>query len=97
MTDAIKISTLKNSDRHGAGMLGPVIWSAVGVVRESAGLVCNVAELGLALVLDTRKIAASSTPTNTPGKTAPRRLDAHRASNVIPFPVPAARRISRWS
>ena len=93
MTDAVKISAVKNSDRHGAGVLGPVIRSAVGVVRESAGLVYNVAELGLSLVLDTRKIAPGKTPTNIPSKTAPRRLDAPGASNVIPFS--AARKIGR--
>ena len=37
MTNAVKISALKHSDRHGAGVFGPVIRSAVGVVRESAG------------------------------------------------------------
>lgn len=82
MTDAVKISTLKYSDRHGASVFGPVIRSAVGVVRESAGLVCNVAELGLSLVLDTRQIAprkpasSNTTPSRAPSS----------ASNVIPFP-----------
>lgn len=93
MTDAVEIFAFIYSHRHEAGMLGPVIRSAVGVVRESAGLVYNVAELGLSLVLDTRKIAPGKTPTNIPSKTAPRRLDAPGASNVIPFS--AARKIGR--
>jgi len=96
MTDAVEIFAFLYSHRHNAGMLGPVVRSAVGVVRESVGLVCNVAELGVSLVLDTSKIAPNNTPAKAPsttqGKTAPRRVDARGAANVIPFPVPAARK-----
>jgi hypothetical protein len=93
MTDAVEIFAFIYSRRHDAGMLAPVIRSAVGVVRESAGLVCNVAELGLSLVLDTRKTAPTKAPTTAPGRVASRPV--HGPSNVIPFPTPAARGISR--
>jgi hypothetical protein len=64
---------------HGASVLGPVIRSAVGVVRESAGLICNVAGLGIALVMDTRTTAPNKAAAAT--QTA-----APRATNVILFP-----------
>jgi len=95
MTDAVEIFAFIYSHRHEAGMLGPVIRSAVGVVRESAGLVCNVAELGLSLVLDTRKTAPGKIAARNPapGNAAPKRAPAPGASNVIPFP--SARNIRR--
>jgi hypothetical protein len=51
--------------------LSPIIRSAVGVVRESAGLLHNVAALGFALVFEAEKVP-------------PRRPRAP-PSNVIPF------------
>jgi hypothetical protein len=95
MTNAVKISALKHSDRHGAGVFGPVIRSAVGAVRESAGLVYNVAEFGLSLVLDTRKIAPAkiAAASTAQGNATPRRTPVPSANNVIPFP--SARNVSR--
>ena len=74
-----KLSTLRVRASHGAGPLGPVVSSAIGILWESAGLVCNVAGLGIALVSDTRQPASK--------KLAPVRLPAPRASNIIPFPA----------
>jgi hypothetical protein len=57
--------------------VSPIIRSAVGVVRESAGLLQNVAALGIALVFEAEKVP-------------PRRRIA-RPSNVIPFPARSTR------
>jgi len=62
------------------GAFGPVIQSAIGVVRESAGLVRNVGGLGIALVLDTKSAELKRLP-------APRPLPAPSATNVIRFPL----------
>ena len=74
-----KISSLRGLASRGAGPLGPVVSSTIGMLWESAGLVCNVAGLGIALVSDTGQAA--------PKKAAATRLPAARASNVIPFPA----------
>ena len=52
-----------------------IIHSAVGIVRESGGLVSNIAALSIALVVNTTAAA----PT--------RRRGGPRAANVIPFPT----------
>jgi hypothetical protein len=68
----------------GAGAIycafGPAMQSAIGVVRESAGLVRNVAGLGIAVVLDTNKAAPMRLPAAKP-------LPAANATNVIRFPA----------
>jgi hypothetical protein len=97
MADAVKTSALQLSDlrdrvSRGAGPFGPVVGSAIGILWESAGLVCNVAGLGITLVSDPRQ-AAPKTP-------APKQLPAPGASNVVPFPArrgtkPAATHRSR--
>ncbi|NEU97158.1 hypothetical protein [Bradyrhizobium uaiense] len=60
------------------GPLGPVLESLAGILRESAGLVRNVAGLGIVLVLDT-----------TPPKRRPvaRPLPAPDTTNIIRFPA----------
>jgi hypothetical protein len=66
--------------RHPANALaqvafGRIVKSAVGVVRESAGLICNVAGLGVAMFV------------GTTNPTPPLRARAiQRTTNVIPFP-----------
>ena len=89
MADAVKNSGLKLSnlrDRasRGAGPFGPVVGSTIGILWEGAGLVCNLAGLGIALVSDTKQTA--------PKKPALKPLPAPGASNVIRFP---ARRITK--
>jgi hypothetical protein len=42
--------TAIKSSRNERTALVPVVASAVGIVRESAGLVCNIAALGLGSV-----------------------------------------------
>jgi hypothetical protein len=61
--------------------LEPIIGSAVGIARESAGLVCNIAALGIALVVG-------------PQKATPRRATAPMAANVILFPAARSRKSS---
>ena len=56
--------------------LQPVLRSALGVMRESAGLVCHVAALGVALVWQPKR----PRPGNA---TAPPRPGGQ---NIIPFP-----------
>jgi hypothetical protein len=92
MADAVKTFDLRDRVSRRAGRFGPVVGSALGVLWESAGLVWNVAGLGIALVSDTRQAA--------PKKPAPKRLPAPGASNVVPFPAtqgtkPAATNRSR--
>ena len=74
-----KISGLRARASRGAGPFGPVVSSAISILWESAGLVCNVAGLGIELVSDTRQPASK--------KLAPVRLPAPCPSNVIPFPA----------
>ena len=63
----------------GDGALGLVIQSAVGVVRESAGLLYHVAAFGVALV--------SSPDISKPRRDlGPMRPTARESANVIPFP-----------
>ncbi|MFN4939653.1 hypothetical protein [Bradyrhizobium sp.] len=64
-------------------LLEPVVESAVGVVRQTASLVGNVAGLGLALLFD-KKV------------TAPRRHIAPKA-NVIPFPTDRSSNRRGWT
>jgi hypothetical protein len=52
MTDAIKRSDLKYPNAAGDRALEPVIQSAMGIVRESAGLLYHIAGFGIALVSD---------------------------------------------
>ncbi|WP_426437816.1 hypothetical protein [Bradyrhizobium genosp. P] len=68
--------------RSGAadGPLDAVIRSAVAVVRESAGLLCHVAELGIVLVLD----AGSTAPARRALAESP---PAPGAANIIRFPT----------
>jgi hypothetical protein len=56
-------------------VFNPIIQSAVGIVRESAGLVSNIASLGIALFVNTR------------GAAPPRPRAISRAANVIAFPA----------
>jgi hypothetical protein len=70
------------------GVFGPVMQSAIGVVRESAGLVRNVAGLGIAVVLDTNEAAPKRLPDAKP-------LPAANGTNVIRFPVNARLRNQR--
>jgi hypothetical protein len=74
-----KLSGLRARASRGAGPLGPVVGSTIGILWESAGLVCNVAGLGIALVSDTGHAA--------PKKAEPQRPTAPAAGNVIPFPA----------
>jgi hypothetical protein len=73
-------AAIKSSRKDHTG-LEPIIGSAVGIVRESAGLVCNIAALGLALVVG-------------PQKATPRRAIVPMAANVIPFPATRNRKSS---
>jgi hypothetical protein len=66
-------------DIAGARALEPVIQSAVGIVRESAGLIYHIAGLGIALVSD----AKNSQPKYG---TRPARPIGAECANVIPFP-----------
>ena len=61
------------------GAFGPVIRSAVGVVRESVCLLGSVAELGIVLISDSKP--------STPVRQAAPRLRAAGCANVIPFPM----------
>lgn len=70
----IEISTI------GAGAFKPVIQSAVGIVRESAGLVINLAALGAALISDSKPNPASL-------RSSPRLQAVARRDNIIPFPI----------
>jgi hypothetical protein len=66
-------------DIAGARALEPIFQSAVGIVRESAGLLYHIAEFGIALVSD----PPNSQPKCSTGRTRP---DAPGGANVIPFP-----------
>jgi hypothetical protein len=62
MADVVKtclreLSDLRALAVRGAGPLRRVVGSTIGVLWESAGLVCNVAGLGIALVSDPRQAA----------------------------------------
>ena len=67
------------SSRNDHTALAPVVANALGIVHESAGLVCNIAALGIALVTG-------------PQKAAPRRAIVPMAANVIPFPGTRSRK-----
>jgi hypothetical protein len=62
MTDAIKRSDLKYPNAAGDRALEPVIQSALGIVRESAGLLYHIVGFGIALVSDRSQIATPSRP-----------------------------------
>jgi hypothetical protein len=66
--------------------LGPVGRSIFGIVRESAGLVRHVAELGIVLMLDTDAPAPKPQAPAKPSAEKP--LSAPDASNVTRFPTP---------
>jgi hypothetical protein len=76
MTDASKRSDLKYP---ASGALEPVVQSALGIVRESAGLLFHVAGFGVALVLGKNV----SRPKRSIGRTHPA---ARESANVILFP-----------
>ena len=62
------------------GVFKPVIQSAVGIVRESVGLVLNVASLGVALISE--NTAVHPTP-----RAAHKAQVRARHGNIIPFPT----------
>lgn len=62
-----------------ARALEPVFQSAVGIVRESAGLLCHIAGLGIALMSDP-KVSRPKYATEEARSPAP------TSANVIPFP-----------
>jgi hypothetical protein len=68
----------KRVDTVGSVALNPVIQSALGVVRESAGLLYHLAGLGIALVSDPKM----SRPKSGIGRS---RAGAPKSTNVIPF------------
>jgi hypothetical protein len=70
MTDAVKHSDFD-----------PVIQSALGILRESAGLLVHIARFGVALVSD---------PSSSQPKAGRRQIGpaARTSANVIPFPQP---------
>jgi len=79
MTDGIKRSDLKYSNLQGdepRGALEPIIQSAVGIVRESAGLLYHIAGLGIALVSGPKPTCGSKQTSAA----------APKIANVIPFP-----------
>jgi hypothetical protein len=79
MTDAIKRSDLKYPNLQSnepRGALEPVIQSAVGIVRESAGLLYHIAELCIALVSGPNPKCGSKQTS----------VAAPKNANVIPFP-----------
>lgn len=93
MTDLVKLSDLQIADLRrraprkdgacrkdiGPSALALVIQSAVGVVRESVGLIYHVAGFGVALVSSPNL----SRPRHDLG---PTRSTARESANVIPFP-----------
>jgi hypothetical protein len=81
---------LRRTDIGGAGALEPIIQSALGIVRESAGLLYHIAGFGIALVSD---------PQNSQPKcgTVRTRPVAPESANVIPFPSSTCRATSQGS
>jgi hypothetical protein len=73
MTDIIKFLAANDA---GFGAFGPVIQSVMGVVSETAGLACNVARFGVALMIEP-----------APRKPAARPAPLAATANVIPFPA----------
>jgi hypothetical protein len=73
------IAGQKGIDAAASGALEPVIQSALGIVRESAGLLFHIAGFGVALVSD----ANISRPKRNIGRTQPA---ARESANVILFP-----------
>ena len=77
-------------DIDGARPLEPVIQSAVGIVRESAGLIYHIAGLGISLVSD----AKNSQPKYG---TRPALPIGAECANVIPFPSSGQRSLRNRS
>jgi hypothetical protein len=69
----------RRTDIGRAGALEPIIQSALGIVRESAGLLYHIAGFGIALVSDPQ----NSQPKCGTGRTRP---VAPESANVILFP-----------
>jgi hypothetical protein len=86
------IAGQKGIDAAASGALEPVIQSALGIVRESAGLLFHIAGFGVALVSD----ANISRPKRNIGRTQPA---ARESANVILFPArnvkPPARAVTK--
>jgi hypothetical protein len=73
------VAQRKGADTAGAGALEPVIQSALGIVRESSGLLYHIAAFGIALV--------SGPKISRPNRgTAQTRPTAPKSANVILFP-----------
>jgi hypothetical protein len=79
----------KRANTTGAPALEPVIQSAFGIVRESAGLLYHIAAFGIALV-SAPKISRPKCDSEQPRPAAP------KGANVILFPDPK-RRATRQS
>lgn len=73
------------TDAVGDGALGPVIRSALGVMRESAGLIFHVVGLGVALVSEPK----TSRPKCGVGQA---RAAAPKSAKIIAFPLNSNRR-----
>jgi hypothetical protein len=73
-----RIAQQKRVDAVGSGAFDPVIQSALGIVRESAGLLYHLAGLGIALVSDPN----ISRPKSGIGRS---RSAAPKSTNVIRF------------
>ena len=73
------VAQQKGADTAGATALEPVIQSALGIVRESAGLLYHIAVFGIALVSDPK----ISRPNCGTGQTRPA---APKSAKVILFP-----------
>ena len=73
------VAQQKGADTAGATALEPVIQSALRIVRESAGLLYHIAELGIALVSGPKISRPNCGTTQT-------RPAAPKSANVILFP-----------
>jgi hypothetical protein len=69
------VAQQKGADTAGAPALEPVIQSAFGIVRESAGLLYHIAAFGIALVSAPKKCDSGQ-----------QRPAAPKSANVILFP-----------
>jgi hypothetical protein len=69
----------RRTDIAGARTLEPVIQSALGIVRESAGMLYHIAGFGIALLSDAKN-------SHRKYSTRPARPIAAECANVIPFP-----------
>ena len=73
------VAQQKGADTAGATALEPVIQSALGIVRESAGLLYHIAAFGIALVSGPKISRPNCGTTQT-------RPAAPKSANVILFP-----------